>query len=230
MAGVPVNFAIPGESAVASYSWTDIASGLGYVTFYGFKSVDDTTGHYILSKNPSYSDEVATLGTSVDSRTYTEVLDLDFDTSEFKLPQTIEGAGYVQIALSTNGADTKTINYYAIAKLRKWDGVTETEISSGQSREMELIQTTNYGWDGENSNIYLDIPKTVFKKGEILRLSIFVYSKSTQFNAQQALAHSPNNQEDATKGADPKGPVNLTGFDNYNYSKLKIDLPFKINL
>ena len=33
---MPINFPLPSESAVASYNWSDVASGETYITFYPF--------------------------------------------------------------------------------------------------------------------------------------------------------------------------------------------------
>jgi len=174
------------SNVIASYDYTDIASGTGITNFYaGEVSISGSSISRILSNVQFYSNSISTedyTGTDTD---YTEKFDLDFDVLMNK-NFVIEGKSNVNIPVRvgiTGSSDGASMTAYVIVKLRKWDGVTETEIASNTTK---LFYAENaVGADEETeifdiSAVYLDIPQTVFKVGEYLRLTCIGYAKRTQ--------------------------------------------------
>jgi hypothetical protein len=87
MAGLPINIPIPAESAIASYSWTDIASGQGVTSWYLSTAENLTNKSYLLL------DRISPISTtdgklSINSLYY-------FKTSTFNTPRTVLGNAYL---------------------------------------------------------------------------------------------------------------------------------------
>lgn len=158
MAGVPINFAVPSE-ALVSYSYLDLFSKTGWLTFYGqhcdagkFLNVTNTI------ESGSQSFAVA------NNTTYT----FDF---LFNVPQTTK-AGYAFLATLFGVANTgKYIT--VVASLFHVDAAaTETQIGSDTT-----IGTVNSGgvtWVGGRKSNAIPLTSKHFKIGETLRLKLLV--------------------------------------------------------
>ena len=97
---MPINFPLPSENAVASYNWSDVASGETYITFYPFFA----NPLYCMSATPINSG----LGTSISqfggaTEPYT------FTTTAFNAPRTIKGLAIVSCPWIKSDADNKTV-------------------------------------------------------------------------------------------------------------------------
>lgn len=162
-ANLPVNFPIPGESAVASYSWTDISEGTGIVNFYGYSSRNNTTITYRLTQSLPESEN----DTLVDQNGQINFNDYDFDLTPFNAPRKLKGQAMVTGSYSwiEGLADREA---YLTATLKKWDGSTETDI--GSSRTQTLTATT----PETGFTFCFDLTPTSFAIGDVLRLTITV--------------------------------------------------------
>lgn len=151
------------EPAIASFDFTDIASGTGVQRFYLFESEDDSTKDYHLTSNIIFSNTIIYLVTVGASGTN----DLDFDLTPFNLPRTIEGIGLANLSVKTANSAS---DIHCICKLRKWNGTTETD----------LVTFTTPTLSGTSAfqvfSVPFTIPKTPFKKGDTLRFTVDVIS------------------------------------------------------
>ena len=103
-------------------------------------------------------------------------IDTDFDLT---IGVTITLKGTAMIELTDSSED----EHYIIAKLRKWDGTTETDIATGQS------STTSAR---SRRAIHLNISSnTILKKGDILRLTIEGWKKDEAATPAITLYHDP---------------------------------------
>lgn len=198
------------EGVIASYNYTDLASGTGYITYYAGKLIDRN----ILSSNTFYSFPPTTT-IDMAGTGNTKRIDYDFDVL-FNTPQTIKGLGIVNVPIAVNPAAASASNGYVIAKLRKWDGATETEIVSNTS---STLSSTGSGYVYRMTSIDLDIPQTLIKKGEYLRLTIEVWGAGGANPSYVRLGHDPMNITDATYPWGSSGiPPTIT-----------VQIPFRIN-
>lgn len=174
------------SGVIASYNYTDIAAGTGITNFYaGEVSISGSSISRILSNVEFYSNSISTEDYTGTDTSYTEKFDLDFDVLINK-NFVIEGKTNVNIPVMigiTGSNDGASMSAYVVVKLRKWDGTTETEIASNTTK---LFYAENaVGADEETavydiSAVYLDIPQTIFKTGEYLRLTCIGYAKRVQ--------------------------------------------------
>ena len=141
--------------AIATYAFSEVVDGTGIVQFFGCRiSVDDdaTEDKYIMTtKNMSPSASYTVLSAGQD---------LDFDV-EFVVPKVINGTAFFTVPAH---ADNSLANPYVI--VRKWDGSTETDI-------VAVTTMPNYGGASyPEMTLRVEIPRTTFKKGEFLRITV----------------------------------------------------------
>lgn len=186
---------------LANYSFTDIATGTGTITYYGAHSYEgDATGasNYFLTPDVVYSQFIETEGgTGFVSQTYTNRLDLDFTLTEFKFPQIIKGTAVVSIPAGIQTRSTgDRCNLYAQIFIRKWDGSSETEIANATSYELYSPVTTS-AWTYDMLTVQITVPKTSFLVGEQLRLTVrfFVKTDSGTGSIGSVLGHDPANRD-----------------------------------
>jgi hypothetical protein len=96
---MPINFPLPSESAVASYNWSDVASGETYITFYPFFA----NPLYCMSATPINSG----LGPSISQFGYNTTL--TFTTTAFNAPRTIKGLAIASCPWIKSDANNKTV-------------------------------------------------------------------------------------------------------------------------
>lgn len=158
-------------TAIASYDYTDIANGTGVNILNGFEYALSGSTLYGLSDQTPYSYEVEKniAAASIPDTTYGSILDLDFDLTSFNTPRTIKGKAIVSVPVKIKNTEDKTYGCYVIARIRKWDGSTETEIANATSPNVE---TSNFLSKSSVLAIPVTIPETFFKEGEILRLTL----------------------------------------------------------
>jgi len=200
-------------SAIASYDYTDIIEGTGIIKFMAYTNKDTSGTNYSLTRQTVfYSSDIELVDNNPG---VTAALDIDFDLSPFNSPVTIRGTAVVNVCFECQ-ADIESGTGYAIAKIRKWDGAAETEIASTQSESL----TDDYRILALNINV----PKTHFKKGEILRLTIYCYGEKTAGgnNFHVVFGCDPQNRDGTWIVPSTDNPVSTT--------KLEFYCPFEIDL
>lgn len=150
--------------AIATYNYTDVATGIGVVLYYviGTRTGASTYAYSLTTDSAAYASqqEVLHTGAAGTSTTY------NFDLTPFNTPQVAKGTALFNCCLAAQN------NYgYIIAQLFHWDGTTETSITSA-------VQTSN---SAAHLRECLELPITQkqFKVGEILRLKVIIHKEGT---------------------------------------------------
>ena len=146
-------------TAIASYSYTDIAEGTGIIQFKGAINK--------LTTADLYSGPELTATSSSTSSTL--IIDHDFNLSPFNLPKRIKGTATINWTYAFSGTGTgKNITLHW--KVRKVPLV---------GAEIEIANWTQTFSNTANrvTTLFEDItiPGTLFKKGEVLRLTFLAY-------------------------------------------------------
>lgn len=181
------------SSVIATYDNYDFAEGTGIVNFRGFKYDVSGSTVYGLSNQDNYSYGVET--TETITETDTKEIDIDFDLSEFESPKTIKGIAIVSVPMNLSQNVNEKVTYgHIIARIRKWDGTTETEIASGSSNiENVFIGASVFSYV---KTLKIDVPITSFKVGETLRLTIEGWAHSTAGGTGTiTIGHDPQNRD-----------------------------------
>lgn len=215
MAGLPKSFDVL-SPVIANYDFVDIASGTGYINFYAGNTVDKR----LLSNFMYYSDYLEIDTASGNSGgAWVKVFDHDYDII-LNRPLDLNGVAIVNIPMVLQRmGNTATARVYATLTLRKWDGVSETDISTNNSKEYNVTLNPAGTNDVFMTATDLDIPLTHFKKDETLRLTIELYAKTTGTTQVYFVgyAHDPMNR--TSNWGDGSVP-----------SRMMMQLPVRLNL
>jgi hypothetical protein len=207
------------ERAIASYNYVDIASGTGFVIFYAHASeVAGGLDYHLNTESSIYSSLIETdAGFGAPPQT----IDLDFDLSSFNLPQTLEGEALVNFTITAHGGTGTTASSSAVVTIRKWDGTTETDIATATTPS---VSSGVASLVKELMTIPITVPRTLFKKGETLRLNITVTITRTggSNEVKGTLGHDPRNRDGAVIIPSTDSPDTIT--------QIAFHAPFKIDL
>ena len=214
MPNVPVKFRKSGEQSVASFSFQEFTEGNGTIIYNGITHDEEGTQTYSLLTPVTPSFSLAT-SAAASGGSATKVVDVDFDIT-FNQPAILIGTAraiftfFLSTSTGTGGNPT-----FFIVKLRK-DSGGESEIISAQTNTVNHANSTNKGYQ---QIMEMTVPRTHFKKGDILRVTVEGWSeKNGTRTATIGFAHDPL---DADSGSIP---------DNSKTKQFKIYIPFDIDL
>jgi len=194
---IPVRFRKSGEGSIASYNYYDLQEGSGVTVFYGGTHKETTTEAFYLSTNADYANSVTTYADTT-SGSAVKVLDHDYDLA-FNMPKRIKGKLRAIFSIgNTTSVSGKAHETYAIVKVRKWDGTTETEIANAQS-ETHVRSAAQYIADSRTINVEVNISTLQkFNKGETLRITIEIWAKSSDGadGNRSGYGHDPRDRND----------------------------------
>lgn len=205
MAGMPLNFAIPGEGAVASYDWKELQGDVGYIRYYlGASRKTGPTSEYFLTNQQIASDnEVTTINTQNSGSPQ----DIDFDIT-FGNVGTISGTAIFNFITQTSAATSTldiTINIYHVT-------AAGVETSIGQVILPQQTASKNYKRCAKAT-----LTEKNFVIGDKLRINIVTANTGANI---------------AYIWIDPSGRQTLTETTTSATinSVFSADIPFKINI
>lgn len=168
---LPVSFAIPGESAIASYNWEDFLTNIGFVNFYGAGTQDSVGIAYqfinqVVYSNPSTKGDFTTSagGSAIQGSSATNYI--EFVSNTFKKPATIEGNARIKIRWAvgrtgqagTGGGPAVLTLYHNTTSL---GSVTTT-----------TLEAANGAISIGTNAVLIAIPKTRIKIGDTIKLRV----------------------------------------------------------
>jgi len=164
------------SNSVTSFNFSDIVSGKSYKTFFGTQTVSGgSVIDYRLFPEAIKSNQIVSDRADTTSGTFAKRIDLDFDT-EFDIPQIIQGLAIANVTSGMKSADgTNDGNMKVVIEV--FGGETGTTfLVSGAG----VVQTMTNGAVTDNINaIEVDIPRTSFPIGHILKLNVEVWGSRT---------------------------------------------------
>ena len=160
---LPIVYRTGGDVQV-NYDFADVVSGTGFLTLYPHGASEGATPtdtfqlvRHTMAANPSQQ------SANTNSSSYTKLVDIDFD---YILDHPITLSGKCLAYLPHAGNSDGQCDRYILARIRKWDGTTETEIAHSRGPEM----STGSGWSYSSSQVVIEIPETHFKNGSTFGL------------------------------------------------------------
>ena len=184
MAVIPTMFRKRKERAIASFDYADILTGTAYQHFYMGKVDAGDSDTYVLKGYTFFSeDENATFSTSTSGLK----LDYDFD-ADVSIPQILEGDVFVSLLYGITTNTTPAPGVYAIVKIRKYDGSTETELGSAT---LDTYSDTTAGYKRATGSVA--VPRTKFAVGDIIRVTVEVYAVGSAGGGTGILYFDPKN-------------------------------------
>lgn len=192
---------------LVNYDWFDVTSLTGYKDFYGAK----ISGGYILTPQVIHT---RTNDTATASQYYWTQFDFDVDFDiEVRKQFVLDGEAYVQIPIlrkNTSGAGATLANWITV-NIIHYDGTTETILAT--KKDGVSVNINNGVNQQLIASFSMEIPQTVFKVGEIVRLNVVGTQSGGSSDTRTGwLMHDPPDRT-------------VTGIDT---TQLKIQLPFRI--
>jgi hypothetical protein len=221
---LPITYPPIAAAAIASYDYTDIAEGSGITKFYAFTTIEESTTSFNLSTNAVFSQNIDTEGVFT-TGSYAiaggGAMDKDFDLTPFNLPKTIKGTAIINLTWFIRSAATAPVSGYIIAKVRKYSATAgESEIASTQSNTIVNSTSSN---TFHLTCLKFTIPKTHFKKGDILRLTIQAWGKKDDGNnGTIGFGFDPQNRDGTNITPSSDDPLTTT--------KLEFYCPFELDV
>lgn len=177
--GLPVNFAIPGESAVASYNWSDLQGGVAYITFNGSRALSSTAEDNILSTSTLDSQSTATSQKAGNATPNY----WDFKSNELTTPMIIAASkvilrfkwNFARTGMAGSGSGTLK------AKLIRLRGASETDITDEVTTQSSG-DVANGSNTSKTSVLSLAASNTALAIGDIIVLRItMVFTESYHY-------------------------------------------------
>lgn len=211
-----------GAETLISYDYFDASSGTGYQTYYaGMTGIASGA----LSNNVFFSNNLNT-NALITTTTFAKYIDKDFDVL-LNMPINVQGDAIVDVPMGfyhNGNSASPTADTFILARLRKYDGTTETEVALASSAiwtaGVAVASLFNYNM----RTCKIRVPMTHYKSGEYLRLTIEAWAKEGQANNNQVIIY-----HDGANRSDMDGET----FNNSlvsGASILKLQLPLKIDL
>jgi|2_EtaG_2_1085320.scaffolds.fasta_scaffold03947_5 hypothetical protein len=203
------------ETAIASYNYTDIATGAGNILFYG----GDVSGSAILTTTSTMLGYNGYTRTTNGSPTTTTIT---FDAT-FERPVNLRGKGYIVIPYGYRNDSGGTLSFSpsVVYTLNKVDAASvSTSIGSGSGgMYFNTITDGSYGWD--NVTFEFNITTTLhLKTGDTLRFTATI-PKTPNASTFLYMGHDPANRTNLYEGAEEIV---------WTTSQLQVSAPFKIDL
>ena len=196
---IPENYR-KSPASLISLDFVEAATGTGFVTYYAGEGLTNS-----LSNNVFFSNTVITTGGLVDQTSYTKELEMDFNV-EFTIPQTIEGTAIVEVpvGLWTASATSDSQWMYITARIKN----SAVEIATANS-PIWATGAWGTGYKYQMRTVHITVPKTRFKKGDTLRLTVEYWAKGNAATAKTTfIGHDPegratSDSEALTFGTEP---------------------------
>lgn len=217
---LPNNFLDTSEQRIASYSFSELSSGLGFVQYYG-SLTSEGSDNYNLSINTSYSHDIYTGSPINTTGSFVKIMDIDFDSSTFNLPRVITGQATSSIPLAVHSNDSETRQIYPKIIIKHYDGTTETTIGSASASGNDISISASDNVEQKVFNLLVDLPQTKFAEGDKIRITIEIYGKSTDNTGENedfAFFHDPKNRSTTYES------VSITN------TQFSVNIPFEIDL
>lgn len=212
------------SQTIATFDFTDLATGLGYENFFAGATQNDSATNFVLTSN-SFKDQLGLdhVRTSSDTSLSKDV-DLTFDSSGFNLPRTIDGEVICAIPyhIKNEGGST-SLDVFSIITLYRVRATVETSLGTIQSGTI----TAATGGAGEGyMTTKFTVDKALIQEGDILRFDVEVWAVRT--GASNSWLLIPYNTQDAAIPAEDnagnEGQQQTVAAGN---SQMVFQIPFK---
>ena len=212
-------------SAIATYDYTDVASGTGYSVFYG--GTVNTSGSYVLADNSYYSNTVTTW--RVATATMTKLIDADFDV-QINRPLIVDGDFIVSLSLGIGRKTPAAPGYTTTANLSGaiiLDDGSENVLGTFTSTNLVAVDASE-PFKTKVMTMSTPVSLTQFKSGNILRVTIEGWAKvDSAYEAYVGIGHDAKNRND------PEA-VRKTIYDestsSYGPTIMEVHVPFKVDV
>ena len=174
---------------------SDFLLGTNWYTQYYGMLTNDAAEENLLWKDTfnSINDETEVGNATVTTAAFTKVIDIDFDAS-MQAERIIGGKGRVNGTFKVNTRNTGNwCDTYAIVKIIRYNGTTETILGSSQSDTKRTSSSDNLA--STNFDLIINADRVGFTSEDTLRITIELWAKkeASITNLQVQLIHNGTN-------------------------------------
>ena len=194
---------------IVTYDYTDIATGTGIITYYAMGTETSAGEDFALTTTKTYANPAGTKRTSAGTTTRV------FDLTPFSIQRRVKGTAV--FSANVGGYYEGAINATLTVQIKKYDGSTETDISSViTSQTMTTVNAVPF-----NEFVTMKIPltETVFHKGDLLRMEVKLITNGGTGDYGFTVGHDPMNQPFGHIDPSTKGTTVMA-----------INMPFKLDI
>ena len=201
----------PKRELIETFDFKDIASGSGFENFYGIKDIGSGDYKLIVTTPDVGYTHVGTNEPINSGGTQNRDTTMNFDTSTFNLPRTINGNPFVIFSLAGIDGDSTTLANIQLKIVHSDDSTTDitTDITLAEIG----LNTENF-----NTAIFVDlgsVSKIGIKKGEKIRLTF-----DPTMEGEAWILHNPSGSSFTL--------VDIGGTLVVNRTQMILGIPFRI--
>lgn len=191
-------FPSPAPDVLKNYNFVDVFNSVGYVTLYGGSVASGGIFQYNLSPNIFDSEQVASSAVFSSATEWTNLMTYDFD-AKFNLPQALRGTVLATIphaVRSETGSSPNMRTKVSAQLLQVFPDGSSSSLFNETSGAANFRDSASGGlFTAATSTLPMDIPLTVIKAGDILRLRVKLYGKADTLSGTQRgwIAFNPRN-------------------------------------
>lgn len=169
------------SNRIATYEWSDLASGKSYQTFYGGYAL--TAGYFLSTTavKSGYQQQWGDIGMTTTTGDLvsgvSKLIDVDFDTT-FTTPQTIDGDCFINFTVGLAGRTGTAVQSEPWVVVQALKNGSHLVSGSTIAQPMALTATTANPHSHEEA-LNITIPKTIFAIGDTLRFTVEVWGGKT---------------------------------------------------
>jgi len=206
---------------LASYDVINIISGKGMVRLYGTRLGAAGIGPtYLLTPNQTNADITLLQFNIPVNPAWAKVAEYDFKTQVFNATATIEGDLIIENSIGANNSSANPVDLrtvFIVEKRNSAGGLLSTLVSKTTTADTFIATTT----ESINKTTNITIPKTTFKKGEVLHINAAIEANGTTTGGITAIGTDPfDNDETIIQ------PSSQTS----THTSFIVNIPFKIDL
>jgi len=208
--------------AIASYDWVDIATGTGYIIYYGATTEDsDGTDEIMTDDSDIYSRSIDTNYAIQHGDKFTDgaAVDKDFDLTAFTNPYTVKGTAIIQNGIYVTGRASETASAYITYNFFKVSGGVETNIGTKTTIQWDKSADAKTYY---TTHIRVPMTHTSFAQDDLLRVNVQVFASGTGTGTtgDVAFGHDPRNRDGSY----------ITPASQDVISQLKVYIPTKLEI
>jgi len=221
---LPINFAIPGESAVPSYNYADIVDGTGLAEFYFAQSEDSTGTTNLLLNKVLRSSVIEMSGSDSSTATNTKCINQNFNLIPFNSPRDIKGNMIISCCFGVKcgtGTTGVSTDGYLVFTLNKIHAGASTTLGSIQTATIHTHGSTPQVFSWKRVLMSKVLTQTHLEIGDYLQVNVegWIYNSNGVYAGTIIFGTEPTN----------KDGVEILAANN-NFTNSQINISFKIDL
>ena len=211
---LPINFPLPSESAVASYNYVDVETGLGITTYYLAQQKDDGGVDYIMTPYTLASHR----SVIVFDAGWGAATTFTFYSGVFNSPRYLKGRIDFNFCAAFNGTAGATMEHEV--KVYHYDGSSSTQIGGTWTSETLTLAAATETMCANGS---ITSTGTNFKKGDQIKVEVILNRTGSYGDYELGIDPQARDSDQVT-------PLLVKATYPNLFTNFTMDIPFRVEL